>query len=130
MALGATAAQSLLGKAVPITKMRGEVIERDDGLRVFLTIHPSFILRIPDARDKEAERARFLKDMKAGEAADGGVDARASALLSTAAHSAHGALQTEDERIRTVPRRFARSAGRMTEVRCSPGCVRSPADAG
>lgn len=63
VALGATAAQSLLGKAVAITRMRGQVIERPDGLRVFLTIHPSFILRIPDAAEKEAERARFLADM-------------------------------------------------------------------
>lgn len=65
VALGATAAQSLLGKAVPITKMRGQVIERDDGLRVFLTIHPSFILRIREAVDAAAERERFLADMKA-----------------------------------------------------------------
>jgi DNA polymerase len=65
VALGATAAQSLTGKAVPVTKMRGQVIEREDGLRVFLTIHPSFLLRIRDHADKEAERARFLADMKA-----------------------------------------------------------------
>ncbi|KQZ12683.1 DNA polymerase [Mesorhizobium sp. Root554] len=65
VAMGATAAQALLGKAIPVTKMRGEVIEREDGLRVFITIHPSFILRIPDPADKEAERARFMKDMKA-----------------------------------------------------------------
>ncbi|MDG4873548.1 UdgX family uracil-DNA binding protein [Mesorhizobium sp. WSM4935] len=64
VALGATAAQSLLGKAVPITKMRGDVIEREDGLRVFLTIHPSFILRIRDQEDKEAEKERFLRDMR------------------------------------------------------------------
>lgn len=64
VALGATAAQSLLGKAVPITKMRGDVVEREDGLRVFLTIHPSFILRIRGHEDKEAERERFLKDMR------------------------------------------------------------------
>jgi len=65
VALGATAAQSLLGKAVAITRMRGQVIEREDGLRIFLTIHPSFILRIREAADKEAERARFLQDMLA-----------------------------------------------------------------
>ncbi len=64
VALGATAAQSLLGKAVPITKMRGDVVEREDGLRVFLTIHPSFILRIREQADKEAERERFLQDMR------------------------------------------------------------------
>lgn len=65
VALGATAALSLLGKAVPITRMRGEVIERDDGLRVFLTIHPSFILRIRERAAADAERERFLRDMKA-----------------------------------------------------------------
>ncbi|MDF3152132.1 UdgX family uracil-DNA binding protein [Mesorhizobium sp. XAP10] len=64
VALGATAAMSLLGKAIPVTKMRGQVIEREDGLRVFITIHPSFILRIREPADKEAERERFLQDMK------------------------------------------------------------------
>ena len=49
VALGATAAQSLLGKAVPITRMRGEIVTREDGLRIFLTVHPSYLLRIPDA---------------------------------------------------------------------------------
>jgi uracil-DNA glycosylase family protein len=65
VALGATAAQSLLGKVVPIMKMRGQIVERADGLRVFITIHPSFLLRIREAADKQAERERFLQDMKA-----------------------------------------------------------------
>lgn len=65
VALGATAAQSLLGKPVPITKMRGDLVQREDGLRIYVTIHPSFILRIRERADKEAERARFLADMKA-----------------------------------------------------------------
>jgi probable DNA metabolism protein len=65
VALGATAAQSLLGKPVAITKMRGQVVEREDGLKVFLTIHPSFILRIPNPADKEVERERFQADMQA-----------------------------------------------------------------
>ncbi len=64
VALGATAALSLLGKAIAVTKMRGQVIEREDGLRVFITIHPSFILRIHEPAEKEAERERFLQDMK------------------------------------------------------------------
>ena len=65
VALGATAAQALLGKAVPITKMRGQVVEREDGMRVFLTIHPSFILRIREQAEKDAERERFHQDMLA-----------------------------------------------------------------
>lgn len=65
VALGATAAQALLGRAVPVTKLRGTVITRADGLRIFITIHPSYILRIREPADKEAERDRFLADMKA-----------------------------------------------------------------
>lgn len=63
--MGATAAQSLLGKAVPITRMRGQTVTREDGLKVFLTIHPSFILRIREKEEARAERGRFLKDMQA-----------------------------------------------------------------
>ena len=65
VALGATAAQSLLGKAVAVTKMRGQVLTREDGLPVFITIHPSFILRIRERADAEAERERFVGDMVA-----------------------------------------------------------------
>ena len=64
VALGATAAQSLLGRAVPVTKERGQVLTRDDGLRVFITIHPSYVLRIREEQDKIAERSRFLADMR------------------------------------------------------------------
>jgi DNA polymerase len=64
VALGATAAQSLLGKTVPVTKLRGTTMERDDGLSVFITVHPSYLLRIPDEAAKDAERRRFLDDMK------------------------------------------------------------------
>ena len=65
VALGATAAMSLLGKAIPITRMRGQTVTRDDGLRVFLTVHPSYLLRIPDPAAKAEERARFTDDMRA-----------------------------------------------------------------
>ena len=41
------------------------IAAQSDGLRVFLTVHPSYLLRIPDAADKAAERQRFLKDMQA-----------------------------------------------------------------
>ena len=63
VALGATAAQSLLGNAVPVTKMRGNIVTRDDGLRVFVTVHPSYLLRIRDENEKQVERERFTQDM-------------------------------------------------------------------
>ena len=65
VALGATAAQSLLGRAIPVTKERGRVIEREDGLRVFITVHPSYLLRIRDETEKRAERGRFVDDLRA-----------------------------------------------------------------
>jgi DNA polymerase len=64
VALGATAAQSLLGRAIPVTKLRGTTVEREDGLKVFVTVHPSYLLRIPDEAAKQAERRRFLDDMR------------------------------------------------------------------
>jgi uracil-DNA glycosylase len=63
VALGATAAQALFGKAVPVMKNRGKTLKREDGLPVFITIHPSYLLRIRDEADKKAERERFLQDM-------------------------------------------------------------------
>jgi uracil-DNA glycosylase len=64
VALGATAAQALLDRPVAVTKMRGEVVTREDGLRVFVTVHPSYLLRIPDAQQAAAERTRFLDDLR------------------------------------------------------------------
>ncbi len=64
VALGATAAQSLLGKSVAVTKLRGTTVESPEGIPVFVTVHPSYLLRIPDAADKVAERKRFVADMR------------------------------------------------------------------
>ena len=44
VALGATAAQSLAGRAIPVQANRGEMLEMENGLRVFVTIHPSALL--------------------------------------------------------------------------------------
>ena len=64
VALGASAARSLFERPVVISKTRGEVIERADGARLLVTIHPSYLLRIEDARDKAAEYRRFVDDLR------------------------------------------------------------------
>ena len=64
VALGATAAQSLLGKAVTISKLRGEPIALPDGSEGWVTVHPSFLLRVPDADRKAEEYARFVEDLR------------------------------------------------------------------
>jgi DNA polymerase len=64
VALGATAAQSLLGRKVPVLKARGEVMPGPAERDVFLTVHPSFLLRIPDAARKRAEYQAFVDDLR------------------------------------------------------------------
>jgi len=64
VALGVTAAASLLGRGVTISRVRGTLIEGRGGARVVVTIHPSFILRIEDEGDKAREYDRFVADLK------------------------------------------------------------------
>lgn len=64
VALGATAARSLVGRPVVIAKVRGEPIEFPDSSRLVVTIHPSYLLRIREEADKRAEYARFIKDLR------------------------------------------------------------------
>jgi uracil-DNA glycosylase family protein len=59
--LGATAAQSLLGRQFRVTKQRGELLESDLAELVLATVHPSAILR---ADNREAEFEAFVGDLK------------------------------------------------------------------
>jgi uracil-DNA glycosylase len=64
VALGATAARALVGKVVTIGKVRGAPVELPDGSECWVTVHPSFLLRVPGEARRRAERARFIEDMK------------------------------------------------------------------
>jgi DNA polymerase len=61
VALGASAARSLFGKAVTISSMRGRPQQAFDGGEAWVTVHPSFLLRVQDKRDEEY--ARFVDDL-------------------------------------------------------------------
>ena len=63
VALGATAALRLAGRAVPVTKMRG-AIQDWNGQRVLVTVHPSYLLRLPDTAAAETEFERFVEDLR------------------------------------------------------------------
>jgi uracil-DNA glycosylase len=63
--LGATAAQAILGTGFRLTKHRGQPIATPSAATVIATVHPSAILRAPDARQREAEYERFVSDLKA-----------------------------------------------------------------
>jgi uracil-DNA glycosylase family protein len=64
VALGATAARSLVGRPVTISKVRGERVALADGTPIVVTIHPSYLLRIDDATRKEAEYRQFVADLR------------------------------------------------------------------
>jgi len=64
VALGATAAQGLVGRAIPIQSNRGVVLDLPNGLRVLITIHPSALLRLQDEEDKRSGYASFVNDLR------------------------------------------------------------------
>lgn len=63
VALGATAARSLIGKVVTISKTRGSAVTLPDGGECWVTVHPSYLLRLPDKVQAEEEYARFVEDL-------------------------------------------------------------------
>ncbi len=69
--LGATAARSLMGPGVRVTRERGQVVRRD-GVAYLPTVHPSSVLRTPDA-DRPAAYDALVADLRvvAGLLADG-----------------------------------------------------------
>ena len=64
VALGATAARSLTGKTVTISKVRDAPLTLADGSECWVTVHPSFLLRLPDPEARRVERARFVEDLQ------------------------------------------------------------------
>ena len=64
VALGATAAQGLIGRAIPVLSNRGAVLDVANGLRVFVTIHPSALLRLQDEEEKRSAYAIFVNDLR------------------------------------------------------------------
>lgn len=64
VAMGATAAQSVFGKITPIGKNRGRLIDLPDGRKALVTVHPSYLLRLPDPEAKVLEYRRFVEDLK------------------------------------------------------------------
>ena len=63
VALGATAARSLFGTVVTIGKMRGSPHDLPDGSECWVTVHPSYLLRMPDEQRRREERAQFVEDL-------------------------------------------------------------------
>lgn len=64
VAMGATAARSLTGRAVAISRERGRLTTVGSGRRGVITVHPSYLLRLPDEAARTAEFHRFVEDLR------------------------------------------------------------------
>jgi DNA polymerase len=64
VAMGATAAQCVFNKIMPINRNRGRLIDLVEGAKALVTVHPSYLLRLPDAEAKAREYQRFVDDLK------------------------------------------------------------------
>jgi DNA polymerase len=64
VALGATAIRGITGRSVSVTSLRGQAKPLDDGAMLVATVHPSFLLRMPDRDAAEAEYHRFVDDLR------------------------------------------------------------------
>jgi len=65
------------GKIAPISKNRGRLITLDHTTQALVTVHPSYLLRLPDEEAKAREYARFVADLRL-----------AAKLLGSSAHAA------------------------------------------
>jgi uracil-DNA glycosylase len=68
VALGTTAARAVFGRPTPIQKNRGRILSAENGAigyraDILVTVHPSFLLRVPD-EDKELAFREFVRDLK------------------------------------------------------------------
>jgi len=64
VAMGASAARAVIGKAIKIGETRGSIIRRDGEPDVLVTVHPSYLLRLPDEERKRIEYDRFVDDLR------------------------------------------------------------------
>ena len=62
--MGATAAQSLLGRTVTIGRERGRFQPYPPDRQLYVTVHPSYLLRLPDPRTQELEYRRFVDELR------------------------------------------------------------------
>jgi uracil-DNA glycosylase len=62
VALGATAVLALAGKSLPITRFRGRA--DFDGRPGYITVHPSYLLRMPGREAKQNAYSDFVRDLR------------------------------------------------------------------
>ena len=66
VAMGATATLAVFGRAMPVMKSRGKEHALPDGAAGVITVHPSYLLRVPDQAARAAAFAGFVDDLRFG----------------------------------------------------------------
>jgi DNA polymerase len=64
MALGGTAARALLGHPVIVSQVRAQPTQLTPTMAVWVTVHPSFLLRVPDEAQRQREFDRFVQELR------------------------------------------------------------------
>jgi uracil-DNA glycosylase family protein len=64
VALGTTAARAVMGKGMTISANRGRLLPLSGEARAVLTVHPSYVLRLQEERDKRREFDHLVKDLR------------------------------------------------------------------
>jgi DNA polymerase len=64
VALGATAARALGGRELSVMRERGRPLRLRDGMAGLITVHPSYLLRLPDPAERAREHRRFVADLR------------------------------------------------------------------
>jgi uracil-DNA glycosylase len=64
VALGATGLRSITGRSLTIASARGKPTPLHDGATLIVTVHPSYLLRLPDRDAAEREYHRFVADLR------------------------------------------------------------------
>jgi uracil-DNA glycosylase family protein len=65
VAMGTTAARSVVGRPIKVTELRGQLLESPEGWTVVPTVHPSSILRAGDDESRRAQLGAFVADLSA-----------------------------------------------------------------
>ncbi len=63
VALGATAVRALTGRTLTIARHRGQLFDYHDASKLLITVHPSYLLRLPDEAGKKVEFEKFVRDL-------------------------------------------------------------------
>jgi uracil-DNA glycosylase family protein len=64
VAMGTSAVRGVYGKMLTIAQARGRLIALPDGAQMIVTVHPSYLLRIPEPADRHEQYRLFVRDLE------------------------------------------------------------------